>query len=121
MTEDASTPWASAAVWHGDSVTLTARCAYYPTMEAAGSALPSGSVDAVVLEVGGEPRTLAVVEVKVEPNTLHSPKFMSVFQLRSHDSVNKSWEASSTNTSGVYRALISVPVGATCAVTKLST
>jgi hypothetical protein len=64
---------------------------------------------------------LAVVEVKVEPNALPSPKFISVFHLPSHDSLQKSWEASPTNKSGVYRALISVPVGATCAVTKLST
>jgi hypothetical protein len=90
-------------------------------MEAASAALPPGSVDAVFLEALGEARTLAVVEVTVEPHALPSPKFSSVFRLPSHDSLERSWEAAPKNNSGVYRAVISVPVGAACAVTKLRT
>lgn len=102
-------------VVHGDNFTVTNRYEYHAGVpfEDLVKQLPAGSVDAVLLDMTFPKPTHVVLTVKVEPSVPTGPrKFTTKFKLRTGEELSKEWEAASSNTSGTFRAVLTVPEGA---------
>lgn len=102
-------------VVHGDNFTVTSRYEYHAGVpfEELVKKLPAGSVDAVLLDMTAPTPTHVVVTVTVEPSVPTGPrKFTTKFKLRSGEEQSKEWEAAGSNTSGTFRAVVTVPQGA---------
>lgn len=102
-------------VVHGDNFTLTSRYEYHAGVpfEDLVKQLPAGSVDAVLLDMTVPTPTHVVLTVRVEPIVPTGPrKFTTKFKLPSGEELSKAWEAASSNSSGTFRAVLTVPQGA---------
>lgn len=101
-------------VIHGDNFTVTSRYEYHVGVpfEELVKKLPAGSVDAILLDMTFPSPTQVVQTVTIEPSVPTGPrKFTTKFKLSSGEEVSKEWEAASSNTSGTFRAVFTVPQG----------
>jgi hypothetical protein len=106
---------ADVEVLRGDGFTMTTRYSYHHGVpfETATQGMPKGSVDEILLDNTLPEPTLVIVTVTVEPSAPKGQrKFTTAFRLPDGGELSKSWVAADGNTSGTYRAILTVPKGA---------
>ncbi len=98
-------------VWTRGELHFEARYRYFPSVAAATSAYPRGSMDAVVIDLPASTAEAAVVEVTVRGGT--APKrYTTTFRTAGGFEARKTWSRGDASNDRPFRVLTTVPPGA---------